>query len=292
MLRRRVLQAVLFPLPFVAILFLVAVCVYNDMQVAPVKDSTFNDVIPQTERNSRSILMVVAHADDEALWAGDFLHHHGTSTHVIVTAGRSDISSIRKEEFRAVQDRLQFQGEYWLGRDEFRKDMVVESWIRERIRERVCEQAWEQIITHGAEGEYGHPIHQQVHDSVVDAVRYCCRNADKLFVFYPFPMGSEPESQPFSTEKKKILDLYASQRHVLYHMFENWNERIVPLFEYDFKQANRICQFKNLRGPHGDNFCRLQNVWKSNRPHQMANDYRLLYSMGRNVTFHARGVGC
>ena len=48
--------------------------------------------------------MIVAHPDDEALWAGEFLVENGPETHVVVTSGKSRKRerSIRQEEFETV----------------------------------------------------------------------------------------------------------------------------------------------------------------------------------------------
>jgi hypothetical protein len=49
-----------------------------------------------------SYLMIVAHPDDEALWAGEFLAAHGSETHVVVTSGKSKNQVIRRQEFEEV----------------------------------------------------------------------------------------------------------------------------------------------------------------------------------------------
>ena len=41
------------------------------------------------DEDERNILVVVAHPDDEALWAGEFLYDNGPKTHLVVTNGKS-----------------------------------------------------------------------------------------------------------------------------------------------------------------------------------------------------------
>ena len=215
----------------------------------------------------RAILVVVAHPDDEALWAGDFLARHGGSAHVVVAAGRGpgwfqglygSITSTRRREFRAVAHEMGFQGEYLPGRDHGLVDRDLDAEAKERIGDLVCGRKWDTVLTHGPEGEYGHPMHHRVHDAVLTAARRCCRNADGLRVFFPFP---SPDDRPVWTPGKvRALELYGSQRNVVFRNFRRWEERIVPLKDYDLEDANKFCMQKNLKNPKGGNFCRMAST--------------------------------
>lgn len=88
----------------------------------------------------------------------------------------------RFDEFKAVQEHLGYHGEFLDGKDND-KNTELENHIQQHITSLICGKNLGKIITHGPEGEYGHPQHQIVHDAVLVAVRACCRSSEKLFVF-------------------------------------------------------------------------------------------------------------
>jgi len=180
-------------------------------------------------------LMIVAHPDDELLWGGEYLLKRNSSVHVVVTSTQNEDTDIRRAEFMSVEKRLGYIGELLDGKDS-PKSEELENHIKRRIQDLACGHEWERIITHGPEGEYGHPKHQQVHDAVMDAVKLCCR-LDQLYVFEPQPT----DEYCFSKDKEEVVRLYKSQWKVL-KKFEHWKERIVPFAEYDFKRASKDCR--------------------------------------------------
>jgi hypothetical protein len=187
----------------------------------------------------RSVLMVVAHPDDEVLWGGEYLLKEGQKVHVVVTSTLNRDTSTRYDEFRAVQEHLGYHGEFLDGKDSLKiVETGLESHIQQRIQTLVCGKDWERIITHGPEGEYGHPHHQMVHDSVLDAVRMCCYSSDRLFVFEPHPS----KNREFSGAKQAVAKLYKSQEKVIFGQFGKWKEQIVPFKEYDYEAASRSCR--------------------------------------------------
>lgn len=192
-----------------------------------------------------SILMVVAHPDDEILWGGDYLIKERQNVHVVVTSTQNRETSERFKEFKAVQEKVGYHGEFLDGNDTGDSSEGLESHIHQRIKSLICENTWERIITHGPEGEYGHRRHQQVHDAVFAAVMQCndISYGKKLFVFEPHPSSLEKgKDNIFSEDKVDILKLYKSQKNVIFDLFGNWKERIVPLQDYDFERASESCE--------------------------------------------------
>ena len=256
-------------------------CIYGGT-VAP-----FHKNFAWTQRDRRrKILMVVAHPDDDALWGGEFLLDHGNNTHVVITSGLNEKTELRRNEFRHVEKHAGFRGEFLLGHDTFASKSVLEDWIKERIQTLVCGQQWDMIVTHNPDGEYGHPQHQNAHKAVVDAVRHCCKNADKLHVFFPAPPGcAEHNGQPFSERKVEVLLKYPSQSPVIWHSCRDWNERIVPLREYNYTRGHEYCVKK----------CLTHRMLEQDSPEKVlekAKEFHLLYPYEHDWEFQGHGVAC
>lgn len=234
----------------------------------------------------RSILMIVAHPDDETLWGGDFLVQNGARTHVVVATGDSGKHTQRRtKEFKAVGLMLGFKAEILPGVDKFEHINLKKS-VRERIRHLICSSdfEWNQIITHGPEGEYGHPLHHVVYGFVIDSFRYCCLDSNKLFVFNPRPPSPTirtPSLDGWSKKKVEALHLYESQKRVVFKSFLGWNESIVQVENYDYAKASKVCKEKNIHKSNGENYCRLHKYLSetdSKAKLKIANKFRLLFS--------------
>lgn len=184
-----------------------------------------------------STLMIVAHPDDEALWGGDFLIEKGPKAHVVVTCTQNSETATRHREFQAVQKHVGFRGEFLEGKDQ-PSSKPLEDHIRDRIERLICDNSWKRIVTHGPEGEYGHPQHQVVHDAVFAAMRQCHQSYDKLFVFEPHPI----ENNSLSAAKVELGKLYKSQKKVIFETFADWKERIVPFAKYNYRKASDTCE--------------------------------------------------
>lgn len=227
-----------------------------------------------SDGKQRTVLMVVAHPDDDVLWGGEFLLKEGHKAHVVVTSTQNNIREVRFEEFTAVQQHLGTHGEFLNGTDS-PTTMVLESDIKKRIQNLVCSKDWERIVTHGPEGEYGHPQHHLVHDAVLEAVRRCCFSADKLYVFHSRPV----EKYVFPEAKTAVAKLYKSQAGVIFKTFGRWKEQIVPLKDYDYKAANEICRKGHTQRPYRQ--CRLHKMLDFSDP-----NYR------KRISFSDQGIGC
>lgn len=144
----------------------------------------------------RGLMFVGAHPDDETVMAGGLLallHQRGIPTHIVcATDGRGGesggvpgadtpdaLAAIRVEELRCAalalgvseltllgyQDPVMGPGEelYGFAADEGTLAAQIAGLIRLR--------AVEVVLSHGSNGEYGHPAHVQVHRAVSRAVR-------------------------------------------------------------------------------------------------------------------------
>ena len=162
-------------------------------------------------------LMVVAHPDDELIFGGDVLLDPAFQWHVVVVTGASprarfaldQFTDTRFREFEACAHALQFEGRVWDHEDfplNFRT-MDTER-LHHQLARLLTERPWRRIITHNAEGEYGHTQHRQVHRSVRRAWEEAAGDVPALEVF------ALDKDAPECSERKQDLcrTLYPSQQ--------------------------------------------------------------------------------
>ena len=100
-------------------------------------------------------LMVVAHPDDETLWGGGLiLRYPGNWTVVACSTPMAD--PVRAEKFLAAIERLGATGSVLPFLETFSSRLSVDVDVT----------GYDVVVTHGPEGEYGHPHHIQVHHAV------------------------------------------------------------------------------------------------------------------------------
>ncbi len=142
------------------------------------------------------VMFVGAHPDDETVMAGGvlaLLHQNGVATHVVcATDGRGGeaggvpgidspetLARIREAELRCAVKALGTTSLVLLGYEDpvigpgetlyrFHADDDV---LARQIADQIRREGAEVVLTHGSNGEYGHPAHVQVHQAVLRAVR-------------------------------------------------------------------------------------------------------------------------
>ncbi len=142
------------------------------------------------------VLFVGAHPDDETVMAGGMLAmlaERGIPTCVLcVTDGRGGESGglpeastpeqravVRERELRCAVKALGVRDLFWLGYedpavgpdDTVYPIPVDEPALVAHIARVMRQTGATAILTHGSDGEYGHPAHQQVHRAVLQAAR-------------------------------------------------------------------------------------------------------------------------
>jgi LmbE family N-acetylglucosaminyl deacetylase len=144
----------------------------------------------------RGVLFVGAHPDDETVMAGGtlaMLDAQGVPVYVVcATDGRGGesggvaeastpetLAAVRLEELRCAAVALGIDGLTWLGYEDpvmgpdeelfgFAAD---EATLAAQVAGHIRENGVSVVISHGTDGEYGHPAHVQVHRAVARAVR-------------------------------------------------------------------------------------------------------------------------
>jgi LmbE family N-acetylglucosaminyl deacetylase len=143
-------------------------------------------------------LMIVAHADDESIWAGEKLIREKGLWHILCVVTPDYMSKFRipifldkvSEYFDATTEMFDFKdsGAY----------SKINGDIHSPINKIIEEKDWEVILTHGQSGEYGHPHHIQVHRTVKKIVDGT-KKEKVLWFFNPtkkdFALNLSPEKE-------------------------------------------------------------------------------------------------
>ncbi|MDD5163711.1 MAG: PIG-L family deacetylase [Candidatus ainarchaeum sp.] len=146
-------------------------------------------------------LMVVAHPDDETIWAGGLLQRKKNWNWTIASLCRSSDSD-RKPKFEKVcglynAESVIFDLEDTL-LDEIKNEIVQKLLLPFEKRD------FDFIFTHGENGEYGHIRHKDAHRAVLALAKEKKLNSKKLFVF-SYKKGKQFELVPDGKETKKIV---------------------------------------------------------------------------------------
>lgn len=167
------------------------------------------------------LLCVTAHPDDETIFTGALLAmlaERGTPTHIVcATPGedgtlgdppvcsREELDRVREEELRgaaaslgvhSVQVLGYLNPAYVIGSPELTAFEADSAEFERRIHETIVQFRRRVIVTHGSEGEYGHPGHVKVHETVI-RVHERLRTADgKVPALYSFAATPEGRQHP------------------------------------------------------------------------------------------------
>ncbi len=210
---------------------------YRAHHVEPVADS----VLSALDLTKADKLMIVAHPDDEIIWAGSHLLDGGYLV-VCITNGRN---AVRTHEFEEAVKKsgnipliLEYPDKVNGKRDEWSE---VRSGITDDISRIMKLKNWRYIATHNPNGEYGH-IHHKMTSEITTEVYNSTGASCPLYYFGKYYKAVKlPEVRdsliPVADDKLKgkyeLGDIYQSQRKVfekLDHMmpYEMWTEYTSP----------------------------------------------------------------
>ena len=166
-----------------------------DPSVKPKNPETLNSAFKDYQTNK---LMIVAHPDDELIFGGAELIKYGSEYKVVCLTNKSN--KIRSKEFEKVMKELNVG--FWEMLDYEDKLNSTEKF---NLHDILISKNWEKIVTHNPIGEYGHPQHKLIFESV------------KEFTddFYVFSKSNIKLPQDILDKKLEILKLYKSEQPII-----------------------------------------------------------------------------
>lgn len=125
------------------------------------------------------VLVIIAHPDDETIWAGGTLLENNWDLTILSLCRRDDID--RAPRFQKVCK--EYKAKCFMSDLEDKNLQPLESdEIIQRIKE-FAEDEYDIIITHGKNGEYGHIRHKEIHKAVVEMLNLKLIKAKNIFFF-------------------------------------------------------------------------------------------------------------
>jgi autotransporter strand-loop-strand O-heptosyltransferase len=175
-----------------------------DPSVLPKNAETLSNAFKDYQTDK---LMIVAHPDDELIFGGAELIKYGPEYKVVCITNKNN--KIRSNEFKTVMEKLNVGSyEMWDFQDsledyETSKD-ETSTYDLEPFKNLLSKE-WKKIVTHNPIGEYGHPKHKRLFETI--------KKLSKKFCVF----GKDTNKLPKDILKKKLelLKLYKSEQEII-----------------------------------------------------------------------------
>jgi LmbE family N-acetylglucosaminyl deacetylase len=192
-------------------------------------------------------VMIVAHPDDEIVFAGSFLLDNADKKWLLISVTsprQSFVGNRRKKTFLEKLPLVLGCDSLMLNFEDSGQNQKIQGDFHLDISSILSAQCWEKIVTHGPDGEYGHTHHKQVH-SIVRDVCESMSLLERLFVFSP----QKKDRAEISDRKKRLFTLTYDDNFdlrrdhdlvrfpfYLYNVYRDdgnggWVESVVPFLE-------------------------------------------------------------
>jgi LmbE family N-acetylglucosaminyl deacetylase len=144
-------------------------------------------------------LVIIAHPDDETIWLSGVIMLHPQIEWTVLCLARADDPD-RAPKFARVAKELGFHYHQEALDDLEQLPFLKHTALaKDLIKKFTAGKSYDFIITHGANGEYGHRDHKSIHGAVADlAAQGLIRTRYTLYLHYKKPLKRVPLLVPRS----------------------------------------------------------------------------------------------
>ncbi len=184
------------------------------------------------------VAVVVAHPDDEVLWAGGTLLKHPAWRVFVAALCRGDDAD-RAPRFRRALRELGAEGDIASLDDGPEQEPLPPALVRATVRALLPEEAYDLVITHGPRGEYTrHRRHEETHCAVAALWRVGSLRAEGMRLFAYEDAGGQrlPRARSDAHRTDPLEeDLWQRKLHIITEIYgfsaDAWETRAAPRVE-------------------------------------------------------------
>lgn len=133
----------------------------------------------------KNVLVIVAHPDDEILWVGGTLIRNKDNWDITTVCLTRKNDKDREPKFWKVRKEIGDKGFIYNLDDESQKPLNKKEIIE--ILKKHSNKKYDKIFTHGANGEYGHQRHIDVHNAIKEMIKKGELKTKEVYFFSYIP---------------------------------------------------------------------------------------------------------